>query len=246
VFYSDSEIDYAAGPVRREDAYENRWFKDFYRVITDLEIVYDWKPTLGSLKNAFLDFHRDILLTHNYHRRSTSRDQERSDEDGVREVGQLSYAHEGPILEAINMSLNPFESHYIDRSLSMTGLSNILITPGTGHFRVSKNLLQLTTTRMLDQGFGLDLVSLAKAPLHTTPVFSFTQTAEGIHEYDSFFRNSVRETGILGDPIDGNHQDPVTLWWEPFWVTITFWDLQLDLPFRDDRYAPYFKPPPGN
>lgn len=230
VFYDASELEYAAGPLRRNE--DGMWYKDFYKVITDLEVINDWKPTLVRLKDSFWAFQRDILLAHHYHRafiESTTPDQ-------ARLVGQISCAHDGPILEALNLNLNPSEIHYIDRSLSLTGAATILITPGTGYFRVSKQLLRLTTTRMLDHGFGLDLVSLAKQPLHQSPVFSF-------QGYEPKLDKDVKTGSRAADPLwggdempnDATRREKVTFWWEPFWIGVTFWDKQMDLPFRKDR-----------
>lgn len=236
VFYEEGELEYAAGPLRREDSFGRRWYKDFFKVITDLEVVHDWKPTLASLKDSFWAFQRDILLTHHYHRAAQMREHGPAKPETVRLVGKLSYAHDGPILEALNLALNSLETHYIDRSLSLTGMSNILITPGTGYFQVSKTLLRLTTTRLLDQGFGLDLVSLAKPPLHRTPIFAFQGCTTDINPE----RRAHGTDGRASDPLWGGNLDSLsaktTHWWEPFWVLITFWDRQMDLPFRSDRY----------
>lgn len=77
------------------------------------------------------------------------------------------------MLEAVNLALNPFDEHYVDRDLSRTGLNIAVITPGTGHFAVDKNLLRLTTERMIDHGICLELVCLTKMPLHSVPLFSY-------------------------------------------------------------------------
>ncbi|TFK72729.1 hypothetical protein BDN72DRAFT_957080 [Pluteus cervinus] len=224
VFYDESEIGYAAGPLRRDDL--GNWYKDFFKVITDLEVIYDWKPTLVVLKESFWDFQRDILLTHHYHR--AHQDAGVGPSDQVRLVGRLSNAQDGPLLESLNLALNPTEHHYIDRSLSLTGVASIVITPGTGFYRVSRQLLRLTTTRMLDQGFGLDLVSLAKPPLHQVPVFCF--------------ESPDKPGAPTGDPLWGPDDDSrsgktKTYWWEPFWISMSFWDKQMDLPFREDRFV---------
>ncbi|KAH7914031.1 hypothetical protein BJ138DRAFT_1123902 [Hygrophoropsis aurantiaca] len=232
VHYDTSELEYAAGPLRRDD--DGKWYKDFYKVITDLEVIHDWKPTLVGLKDSFWAFQRDILLTHHYHRASA----ESATADQARLVGNISYAHDGPILEALNLGLNPNETHYIDRSLSLTGASTILITPGTGYYRVNKQLLRLTTTRMLDQGFGLDLVSLAKRPLHQSPIFSF----QG-HEpkLDKEGKNGARAMDPLWggdeDPAEPSRREKMTFWWEPFWIGVSFWEQQQHLPFRVDRFV---------
>jgi DEP domain-containing protein 5 len=230
VLYEESEIDYAAGPLRRDE--RGNWYKDFFKVITDLEVNHEWKPTLVALKNSFWDFQRDILLTHHYHRASV--DNKIGVPAHVRLVGQLSAAQDGPILEALNLGLNPTETHYIDRSLSLTGATYILITPGTGYFRVSKPLLRLTTTRMLDQGVVLNLVLLTKQPLHQSPIFSF-QGVEPSAKVDG-------DDPLMHDVLwceDGSvdASKKKTFWWEPFWLSTTFWDKQKDLPFRQDRYV---------
>ncbi|KAK0563054.1 vacuolar membrane-associated protein iml1 [Tilletia horrida] len=88
-------------------------------------------------------------------------------------AGSLSYSYEGSILEAINLTLNPFDEHFIDRDLTRTGLSLIFVTAGTGHFEVDKKMLRVTTERMIECGIGLDLVCLTKMPLHSVPLFKF-------------------------------------------------------------------------
>ncbi|KAG8906511.1 vacuolar membrane-associated protein iml1 [Tulasnella sp. 403] len=253
VFYDESEKEYAAGPLR-QDSDSGQWYKDFYKVIVDLEVVHDWKPSLVYLKESFWTFQRDILLTHHYHQNIKAREKLEVDDDGdsmddppVRLVGRISMAHEGPILEALNLSLNPMESHYVDRSLVLTGCSMMLLSPGTGHFRVNKRLLQLTTTRMLDQGFGLDLVCLSKAPLHRSPVFSFWGAEPGTNESIPGLRDTdplwvwEEEDGPLpgiGTRRRTAPQIKKRLYWEPFWVSVSFWDQQNNMPFREDRFVP--------
>lgn len=266
VFYDESEIEYAAGPLRQDD--DGRRYKDFFKVITDLEVLYDWKPTLVSLKDSFWAFQRDILLAHHYHRASLSSSDTRSqihlgaaeddesvassvEADNVRLVGTISYAHDGPLLEALNLSFNPLETHYIDRSLALTGSTTIVLTPGTGYFRVNKQLLRLTTTRLLDQGFALDLVSLTKPPLHQSPIFAFkgyepeftgngmgtgSRTLDALWSADDEHNESTTNRKMDDEKREGNtNRKMTTFWWEPFWMSISFWDRQMDLPFREDR-----------
>ncbi|CEL59555.1 Vacuolar membrane-associated protein IML1 OS=Cryptococcus neoformans var, neoformans serotype D (strain B-3501A) GN=IML1 PE=3 SV=1 [Rhizoctonia solani AG-1 IB] len=229
VFYDTTELEYAAGPLRQTD--DGQWYKDFFKVVVDLEVVSNWTIVLRDLKEAFWTFQRDILLTHHFHRKTEAGGE-------VKLVGTISFAHDGPLLEALNLALNPTEAHYIDRSLSLTGSSVILITPGTGYFRVQKQLLRLTTLRMLDQGFGLDLVCLAKRPLHTSPILSF----QGIEPVPV---NPSEGISRATDPLWGggraefeqSPKDLKTFWWEPFWISASFWDKQRDMPFREDRFV---------
>lgn len=237
VYYLEQEIDYAAGPLRQDD--DGRWYKDFFKVITDIEVLEDWKPTLVSLKESFVAFQRDILLTHHYHRtalQGTYGDNLAHTAE-VKLVGKISFAHEGPILEALNLVLNPMETHYVDRSLSLTGAALILITPGTGYYKVNKRLLRMTTRRLLDQGVGLDIVSLTKHPLHRTPIFSF-------QGFEPEVRPELpRSSWQNNDPLWGGDIETAEnlgkgksiFWWEPFWISMSFWDQQMDQPFRQDR-----------
>ncbi|KAG8217784.1 hypothetical protein J3R82DRAFT_5946 [Butyriboletus roseoflavus] len=54
VYYDATELECAAGPLRRDE--DGRWYKDFFKVITDLEVINDWKPTLFLLKDSFGPF----------------------------------------------------------------------------------------------------------------------------------------------------------------------------------------------
>ena len=171
VFYTPTEISHLANMNPRgkflnalqHDSYLGH-YKDFYKVIVDFETRQEWHTIMPVLKQQMLETHEEILLI--YHK----------DEDEtaqVKIVGRLGYAYEGNVLECMNLVLNPFDESYIDRDLSRTGLSILIITPGVGHFAVNKNMLRLTTERLLDLGITLDLVCLAQLPLHVTPIFSF-------------------------------------------------------------------------
>lgn len=131
--------------------------------------------------------------------------------------------------------LNPFDENYIDRDLSRTGLSLTVLTPGAGHFATSKDLLRLTTERMLDHGICLDLVCLTQVPLHITPLFSFWSRSPKTTE-----TNRIPEKGKALDilyydaqPDDGEEQIHYTL---AFWVYCHFYSKTHDRPFREDRF----------
>ena len=62
-------------------------------------------------------------------------------------------------------------------------------------------------------------------------------------EFDS--RVDVGKIGPRAfDPLWGGDDDTgtrgremKTFWWEPFWLSVSFWDKQMYLPFREDRYV---------
>ncbi|KAJ0399084.1 hypothetical protein ATCC90586_003049 [Pythium insidiosum] len=93
-----------------------------------------------------------------------------------RRRGVPSNARDSNLLEAINLVLNIFEKHHIDRHLSRSGQSVVILTAGNGIFSVNKRLAEITEQRMMDHGIGIDMISLATPPLHKCPLFLFKQT----------------------------------------------------------------------
>ncbi|CAO1632925.1 unnamed protein product [Sympodiomycopsis kandeliae] len=183
VWYDESELSMlqdAALPVRKEDGPPGRHYVDYYNVIVDLESNCDWTEVTAMLKEEFFRFQHDILLIGRPIAGPVGAPwQEEQHADLVRRdrallAGRISASHEGNLLEAVNLALNPFDEHYIDRDLNRTGLDLIIVTAGTGHFRVDKRWLRLTTERMIDNGIGLDMVCLTKMPLHSVPLFHFS------------------------------------------------------------------------
>ncbi|PWN32837.1 uncharacterized protein FA14DRAFT_162096 [Meira miltonrushii] len=182
VHYDESELHMLQEvelPLRKEEGGKGRWYIDYYKVMVDLESDCDWQTALTMLKEEFFRFRHDILLL----RQPVSgpavapwleeRHADLLRTDHALLAGSLSASHEGNILEAINLALNPFDEHYVDRDLNRTGLDLVVLTAGTGHFDVDKNLLRLTTERLIDNGIGFDLVCLTKMPLHSVPLFHF-------------------------------------------------------------------------
>lgn len=77
----------------------------------------------------------------------------------------------GNFLESINITLNILDKHYMDRDLTRTGNAIVLITAGTGIFKVKPRLARITKQRMLDNAFGIDCVSMSRPPVHSVPLF---------------------------------------------------------------------------
>ncbi|KAF4319273.1 hypothetical protein JM18_007465 [Phytophthora kernoviae] len=87
--------------------------------------------------------------------------------------GVPSRAKDGNILEAINVTLNVLDKHYMDRDLSRTGQGIVMMTAGCSIFNVNKKLAEITEQRMMDNGVGMDMISLSTPPLHVVPLFIY-------------------------------------------------------------------------
>lgn len=224
--------------------YRGMWCKDFFRVAVDFERKADWLPSLADIKKQFERCEREILL--DFHLTKLRSSLGSAPEEDARILGRWSYAYEGNVLEAINLALNPFDEHYIDRDLSRTGLSLTVLTPGTGHFAVDKNLLRLTTERMIDHGVGLDLVCLTKMPLHSVPLFSYSSERPKRHIEESAVGNKTRPA--TPDPLyfdanlrSGDDREVIECYSLAFWVYCSFYSKTHDKPFREDRFIPRCK-----
>ena len=89
-----------------------------------------------------------------------------------------SNANQGNVLEAINVTLNLMQYHFLDRDLKRTGQSIVVVSPGCGVFEVNRGLAEITYQRMMDNGIGSDMLSLGLPPLHIAPFFLYNVSAD--------------------------------------------------------------------
>ncbi|XP_022108430.1 GATOR complex protein DEPDC5-like isoform X2 [Acanthaster planci] len=137
-----------------------RIYEDFYRVVVHNERRDDWMQMLSALKQIMWEYNEAIASSHQG--------------DGLIPKGYNSKAADGNLLEAMNMSLNVFDNHYINRNFDRTGQVVEIVTPGAGVFNVDRRLCDITKYRMIDYGIGSDLVCLAEQPPHPVPLLLFS------------------------------------------------------------------------
>ncbi|XP_051887990.1 GATOR complex protein DEPDC5 isoform X3 [Pristis pectinata] len=135
--------------------HEGRFYEDFYKVVAQNERREEWTSLLTMIKKLFIQYPVLVRL---------------QEADGFPR-GQNSTAAQGNYLEAINLSFNVFDKHYINRNFDRTGQMSVVITPGVGVFEVDRLLMILTKQRMIDNGIGVDLVCMGEQPLHAVPLF---------------------------------------------------------------------------
>ncbi|XP_020718140.1 GATOR complex protein DEPDC5 isoform X3 [Ceratitis capitata] len=140
--------------------YKGRYYEDFYRVAIQNERNEDWCTVLTQLRKLFTSYESTVLR---YHER-----------EGVQiPAATNSTAAQGNFLEVLNISLNTFEKHYLDRTFDRTGQLSVVITPGVGVFEVDRELTNITKQRIIDNGVGSDLVCVGEQPLHAVPLLKF-------------------------------------------------------------------------
>ncbi|XP_030380275.1 GATOR complex protein Iml1 isoform X3 [Scaptodrosophila lebanonensis] len=140
--------------------YKGRYYEDFYRVAIQNERNDDWCTVLAQLRKLFTSYQETVLR---YHQR----------ENMNIPPAMNSTAAQGNFLEVLNISLNTFEKHYLDRTFDRTGQLSVVITPGVGVFEVDRELTNITKQRIIDNGVGSDLVCVGEQPLHAVPLLKF-------------------------------------------------------------------------
>lgn len=148
--------------------------EDFYRVVVTDMASAKWMTILDELKKDFRVFLRDVSLEHQLKTLDCLNEgPDKPARSQVKIRGRLSTAMKGNILEAINMASSQFANDYIDRDLIRTGISVVVITAGSGVFDVNRDLLNLTSENLTNNGIGIDVVCLSKMPLHSAPLFRY-------------------------------------------------------------------------
>ncbi|KAI8435171.1 hypothetical protein MSG28_003534 [Choristoneura fumiferana] len=153
--------------------YRGRFYEDFYRVAVQNERYEDWSNVLLQLRRLFTDYQKIVLQYH-----------ERPNIDIPTAIN--STAAQGNFLEVLNMSLNVFEKHYLDRCFDRTGQLSVVITPGVGVFEVDRELTNVTKQRIIDNGVGSDLVCVGEQPLHAVPLLKFHNKDNNLNSIDDY------------------------------------------------------------
>ena len=187
-------------------------YRDFFRVVVSNRASDDWTIILHQLKKEFFVFLKDVLVqpkssdspgtakvgeeefvsTRSSPSVIYSKSSMESSDTNHIIVGEPSSSVHGNVLEAIAMACGQFSRDHVDRDLIRTGISIIIITPGTGQFVVDENMLQITTDNLIANGIGIDLVCLARPPLHSVPLFRYeTERAIGRSSLESTRPRSV-------------------------------------------------------
>ncbi|XP_016844784.1 GATOR complex protein Iml1 isoform X2 [Nasonia vitripennis] len=203
-FYNATSLEEFPNYMREclQQDYRGRFYEDFYRVAVQNERYEDWSNVLVQLRKLFTDYQKIVL---EYHQKPGI----------IIPKATNSTAAQGNFLEVLNMSLNVFEKHYLDRSFDRTGQLSVVITPGVGVFEVDRELTNVTKQRIIDNGVGSDLVCVGEQPLHAVPLLKF-------HNKDSSM----------------NVPDDYSM---PHWINLSFYSTNKKIP--NSTFIPRIKLP---
>jgi hypothetical protein len=151
VFFSRSFRGTASSPTAKATANANdthaqydiygRRYEDHFRVVLENETGPDWESLVVKIKQAFVQYPQEMKWTSHMNL---------DDADSC----WPSTANQGNVLEAINVTLNMLQFHYLDRDLQRTGNSIVVISAGNGVFEVDRSLAGISYQRMVDNGIG--------------------------------------------------------------------------------------------
>ena len=225
-------------------------FQDFYRVLVSDMASGQWAAILTQLKKEFKVFLRDVTIRTASPAEKSSLGQDRVPK-GAQDIiaGRPTAATQGNILEAINLASSQFSCDYIDRDLVRTGLSIVVVSPGTGIFEVDHNMLTATTDALIENGIGIDLVCLSPMPLHSVPLFKYATHGEAERSKTMIsseqhpvkplektwgISNGVTPPGFSPSEESVQHESkwkggqilPQWYYAIPHWIDISFWTSQ--------------------
>jgi hypothetical protein len=184
---------------------DRRPYKDFYRVVVSEMGSAEWTRILHQLKREFNYFRKDIST---HHLTALADPSSKEGDDSATLVNRIkaeaSFAIHGNFLEAINMASTLYSHDYIDRDLTRTGISVVVISPGPGVFEVEYDSLRRTTEALVGSGIGVDLICMPKIPLHSVPLFRYRNpnptgltTSRGRSKGDFSLGTTPKQTSLL-------------------------------------------------
>ncbi len=247
---------------------ESRHHEDYYRVVVSETANVQWPTILDELKKEFRVFWRDIAIRSLDDVRRLS-DAERQIIDPFDEqvcpealvLGKPSAASRGNILEAINVACSQASMDYVDRDLVRTGLSVVIVTPGSGLFEVDHDLLRSTTEYLTNIGTAIDVVCLSRMPLHSVPLFKYRNPmlsqlskqvaqwkskqqsafSDGAHFPDRTsssphsYASATKRLGIDSDgrqPTQSFSSTEPWIYAVPTWIDVSYWNGQTQPPIE--------------
>lgn len=127
----------------------------FYRVVVDSVHISRWSDIMRTLRTEFERFPQEVL----------------EDPETHELLGYFLPSSKSNLLEAFSLATTLLTSKFVDRDLCRTGVQAMVATAGHACFDVDLSELWQLSRRLLSVEIGIELVCLARPPLHITPLF---------------------------------------------------------------------------
>jgi hypothetical protein len=161
-----SSVDLEGEKIRYSEGETPSNKTDYYRVVVDQVHILLWNEIMATLRLEFANFKKDIYL-----HRNKNRDEQHPQEYVIE--GSILPSAKGSILEAINLGMSLVSDDFKNSYLRQTTNHFVLITPGTGLFDVSYDMLIRTSKLMTTVDSTVDIICLSQAPLHIVPLVRY-------------------------------------------------------------------------
>lgn len=164
ILFSSIDLDQNTNRYSAGELPQNK--KNYYRVVVDQVSILLWNEIMATLRLEFANFKRDISLQKNAN----------VDANNPQEYilqGDILPSVKGNILEAINLAMSLVVDDFKDPDLRQTTNHFIFITPGTGIFDVSYDMLIRTSKLLSTVDSAVDIICLSKPPLHVVPLLRY-------------------------------------------------------------------------
>lgn len=134
--------------------------KDYYRIVVDQVNIVHWTEIMKTLRREFKNIAKDLKTF--------------KTEDGTSVLkGRFSPVIKSNILETMCLAAtfvtNPFRQPDLRRTVAHV----IIVSPGTGIYDVDYDLLKATSTKIQSLELSIDVLCLARPPLHIVPLLRF-------------------------------------------------------------------------
>lgn len=164
VLFSSLDLDHKPNRYTVGELPQNK--KNYYRVVVDQVSILLWNEIMATLRFEFANFKRDISLHRNSH----------VDEENPQEYiieGDILPSVKGNMLEAVNLAMSLVVDDFKDPDLRQTTNHFIFITPGSGIYDVSYDMLTRTSRLISTVDSSMDIICLSKPPLHVVPLLRY-------------------------------------------------------------------------
>ena len=243
----------AERPQRQSTVSIDPPYRDFFKVLAEAASVNEAYAGLRHLKAQCKAFLKDVSLQTTFIENSLSKGFQTAGSlhKDPRDVvwGQPAPATHGNTLEAINMACTQFAHEVSDPRLMHTGFSVIVITPGTGVFKMSSDLVRSSTDMISRTGASVHLVCLSSVPLHCVPLLGYqassllfqseaspsvrgvtgyssdTLPASDAPEYENRPHSGLSTPSETPPEVSSRSSDVLGSWTYviPHWMDISFW-----------------------